>query len=387
MSANPLQFVLRHKILAGVIIGFAFASIASRIYLPFWLRDYINAEISQLENYSGSVESVGVSLWRGAYQIHGMDISKTTGGIDKPFLSTSSIDLALDWGSLIRGRVVAEVDIYDIKLNFAKNQTGQGAGWPAFVDVISPLDVNRLTVHGGRIAYIDYTAEPTINLYIEDIVLSITNLRNVRDGENRLPSRVDAYGTSVGGGDLRMGGNMNFLKDTPDFDFGLELRGADLTAFNDYAREYALLDFSKGTVGIFAELAAADGHVVGYVKPVATDIALIDLDQDQNPFNILWEAVASLFIELFENQPQDQFAARVPIEGDLGDPDQDMWAAFFSIFKNAFGKAFSKDEDGTVNFNDAYREASKEAQSAPREKQNGSPNNTDEEGKADDTSA
>ncbi len=362
MPASVAPFIARHKVLAGLIVGLAIVLVASRLFLPYWLRDYINAEIDKLENYTGSVEAVSVSVWRGAYQIHGMNIRKTKGGLDKPFVAANTIDLAVDWGALVRGRIVAEVDIYEINLTFAKNQTGQGAGWPTFVEVISPLDVNRLTVHGGRLAYIDYTADPNINLYVDDIVLSVTNLRNVTDAENKLPSRVDAYGTSVGGGVLTMGGNMNFMKDTPDFDFGLELRDADLTAFNDYAREYALLDFSKGTVGIFAELAAADGHVVGYVKPVATDIALIDLDQDKNPFNIIWEALASLFIELFENQPKDQFAARVPIEGDLNNPDEDMWAAFFSIFKNAFGQAFSKDEDGTVEFNDAYIEAIEEAQ-------------------------
>lgn len=354
------RFMARHKILVSFVSGWIVLGIAARAYLPYWIRDEINREIEKLDNYSGAVQSVSLSLWRGAYQIHGLNIRKVRDGIDKPFVRTDLIDLAIDWGALIGGDIVAEADIYDIDMNFARNQTGEGAGWVGFVKVLSPFSVNRLTVHGGRLAYIDYSADPDINLYIEDIVLSVTNVRNVQDAGTPLPSRLDAFGTSVGGGEFTMAGNVNFMKDVPDFDVSLELRDADLTAFNDYAREYAALDFSKGRLGIFMELAAADGKVVGYVKPVATDVALLDLKQDKNPFNIVWEALASLFIELFQNQPKDQFAARIPLEGDLENPDKNMWAGFLSIFKNAFGQAFSKSEDGTVEFNDAFLVARKD---------------------------
>lgn len=125
------------------------------------------------------------------------------------------------------------------------------------------------------------------------------------------------------------------------------------------------------------ELAAADGHVVGYVKPVATDLALVDLDQDKNPFNIIWEALVSVFMELFQNQEKDQFALRVPLEGNLNDPEQDGWAAFWSIFKNAFGQAFTKQEDGTIEFNDAYLEALEERQEKRLKREGKDPDETE----------
>ncbi|WP_020399538.1 DUF748 domain-containing protein [Kordiimonas gwangyangensis] len=377
MTAPLLAYFARHKILSSALAGLVIILIGARLYLPYYLRDYINDEIRKLENYDGQVERVSVSLWRGAYQIHGMNIRKVSGGLDEPFVAARTIDLALDWGSLVRGRIVAEIDIYEIAFNVAQNQTGEGAGWLGFINVISPLSVNRLTVHGGRIAYLDYTADPNIDLFIEDIVLSMTNIRNVREEGSKLPSRLDAFGTSVGGGDVRLAGNLNIIKEVPDFDIALELQDADLTAFNDYAREFAAIDFSKGRVGIYMELAAADGHVVGYVKPVATDLALVDLDQDKNPFNIIWEALVSVFMELFQNQEKDQFALRVPLEGNLNDPEQDGWAAFWSIFKNAFGQAFTKQEDGTIEFNDAYLEALEERQEKRLKREGKDPDETE----------
>lgn len=197
MTAPLLAYFARHKILSSALAGLVIILIGARLYLPYYLRDYINDEIRKLENYDGQVERVSVSLWRGAYQIHGMNIRKVSGGLDEPFVAARTIDLALDWGSLVRGRIVAEIDIYEIAFNVAQNQTGEGAGWLGFINVISPLSVNRLTVHGGRIAYLDYTADPNIDLFIEDIVLSMTNIRNVREEGSKLPSRLDAFGTSV----------------------------------------------------------------------------------------------------------------------------------------------------------------------------------------------
>lgn len=59
---------------------------------------------------------------------------------------------------------------------------------------------------------------------------------------------------------------------------------------------------------------------------------------------------------IFKNHPNDQFAMRIPIEGDLNNPDKDIWSAFVSICQNAFGQAFKKDTDGNVNFNNALLE-------------------------------
>ena len=86
------------------------------------------------------------------------------------------------------------------------------------------------------------------------------------------------------------------------------------------------------------------------MKPIATDIQVVDIRQDTNPLNLIWETMASFFIGVFKNHPQDQFAFRVPITGSLEEPDKDSWSAFFSIFSNAFGEAFVRNPDGTIEF-------------------------------------
>ena len=342
------------KILGLCGVSLLVIAIAGRIYLPYWATDYVNEKINALDGYGGGVEDIDIHLWRGAYQIHGLDIYKENGGLQEPFTAINTVDLSIEWGALFEGAIVAEIDLHEANLNFSKTQTGEGAGWIGLVDALSPFDINRMEVHGGKVSYIDYTATPNVNIFVDDIQAKITNLRNVEDRETALPSDLLIAGSSIGGGTLDVDSKMNILQEVPDFDVNMSLSEADITALNDYAKEFAAIDFQSGTIGIFGELAAANGNVTGYVKPVATNLSLVDIDDgDSNPFNLIWESLASVVLEIFENQPADQFALRMPIEGNIDDPDRDVWSAIISIFKNAFAGAFTKSDDGTIEFNDA----------------------------------
>ncbi len=58
-------------LLAGVI--------AARLYLGVWLLDYVNGVLNNIEGYKGSVESIDIDLYRGAYRIHHLKLYKKTG--------------------------------------------------------------------------------------------------------------------------------------------------------------------------------------------------------------------------------------------------------------------------------------------------------------------
>jgi hypothetical protein len=348
---------LRHTLL-GLCIVIVLGLIGVRLYLPYWLTDYVNRQIAQLDGYGGSVRDIDVSLWRGAYQIHGLNIHKDRGGIKEPFVAAKTVDLSIEWRALWHGEIVAEIVINTIDLNFAKAQTGEGADWENFVDSLSPFKINRLDVQGGKVAYIDHNAKPEVNIYIDTISATVTNLRNVEDRNAALPSDIQISGRSIGNGTLRLMGKTNILRDIPDFDLDMKLENAALAAINDYTRAAAAVDFVEGKVGIYSELAAAKGKVAGYVKLLVEDIKVVDVEkQDHNPLNVLWESLVAVFMQLFKNHPKDQFALRIPIEGDLSNPDKDGWAAFLSIFENAFGKAFSRDTEGRIDFKDALQES------------------------------
>src|SRR3954454_11528192 len=72
-----------------------------RALLPFWVRDYVNRKLSEIPGYRAHVAAVTLHLWRGAYQIHNIDIKKTNGKVPVPFFSAPLVDLSVQWHALI----------------------------------------------------------------------------------------------------------------------------------------------------------------------------------------------------------------------------------------------------------------------------------------------
>lgn len=353
-------------ILVSIVVLIVALLIGGRIYLPYWVTDYVNKTIHNLKGYDGSVRDIDIHLWRGAYQIHDLNIVKESGAIPTPFVKAKTIDLAVDWRALFHGAIVAEIHLYDAELNFAtskggrEQQTGKEANWINFIDKLSPLDINRLLIHDGKVAYKDFSASPQVDVFIDNIRMEVLDLRNVDNENIALPSTLNLTGTSIGKGQLTLRGKMNILKNTPDFDMDMDFENISLPAINNYSRDRAAIDFVSGVLSVYAEVAAKDGRITGYVKPVVRNIEMVSSRQDNNPFNYIWESIASFFIEIFSNQPHDQFATRIEIEGTVDNPQTNIWSTIGGILSNAFVQAFSQSTDGTVDFS-----RTKEKKAAP----------------------
>jgi len=344
------------KTIVGVTLVVIILAVIISLQLESWVKSYANTQINALEGYSGGIDDVDLDLWRGGYKIIGLQLNKDEGGLKEKFVSIKSADFSVRWRDLIYGKIVAEVELNKPEVNFAKTQTGEGTDWLTLLKSLTPFDLTRFTVNNGRLDYIDYVAEPNIHLFIKDLDVILTNISNVKNKKVALPSDIYVRGTTLGGGALSVKGGMNILKDIPDFDIAAEFTNANLTYFNDYFINYASLDFTKGTVSVFSEIAAVNGKMTGYIKPIASDLDMVSLKQDSNPLNFIWESIAGFFLETLQNQPKDQFAMRIPLNGDLTAPDQEIWSGIFSIFNNAFVDAFKKDVDGSINLKDAMKQ-------------------------------
>lgn len=79
----------------SVIILFSLL-IGLRLYLPYWVTDYVNKTLSNIEGYQGSIEGVDIDLYRGAYGIRGLELEKTGEEVPVPFVDISRIDSSRD---------------------------------------------------------------------------------------------------------------------------------------------------------------------------------------------------------------------------------------------------------------------------------------------------
>src|SRR5437016_11638903 len=58
-----------------------------RAMMPWAVRDYVNRTLDRNPLYAGKIGEIQIHLWRGAYSIHDVSISKTTGNVPVPFFA------------------------------------------------------------------------------------------------------------------------------------------------------------------------------------------------------------------------------------------------------------------------------------------------------------
>jgi hypothetical protein len=146
--------------------------------------------------------------------------------------------------------------------------------------------------------------------------------------------------------------DINVLKKIPDLDMDLKFEDINMPALNDFFLAYAQVDIERGTFNLYTELAVNDGKISGYIKPLAQNIKVVNWEEDKRkPIKLIWEGIVSFFVEIFENQKEDQFASKVPLAGDLNNVDTSILPSLFAVLQNAFVQAFEKDTDNTIFFN------------------------------------
>ena len=348
------RYIIPLVILVLLIIG--------RILLPYFLERYVNKTLDAIPGYTGYVKDIDVALFRGAYVIEGLILRKEASKSETPMLDFKKSDISIEWKSLFKGKIVSEVILHNPKFNYIfEDQTApseedpKAEDWTKALTDLVPIDINHLGAHNGEANFVQLSASPDISLFLKNINLQATNLSNVVNTEQKLPSNLQATAVSFGGGNVRLNGNLNLLKEIPDMDLNFSLEKANVTALNDLAKNYMGVDFESGTFELFIEAAIADGYLKGYLKPMFINTKLLGEENDGGFFEKLWEGFVGVFKFLFKNQGTDTLATKAPIEGDLNNVDTGIWQTILNIFKNAWIEAFSGQVDQNIEFQDAEK--------------------------------
>lgn len=358
MDSPPKKHKFRRKryMVPLIIVGLL---IIARLLLPYFLKKYVNSTLNEIPGYEGHVEDIDLALWRGAYVIEGLMLRKETAQTETPLLDFKKSEISIEWNALFKGRIVSEIVLHDPKFNYIfedqQQETDEQADvedWTKALTDLVPIDINHLSVYNGTANFVQLSAKPDISLYLEKISLEATNLSNVVNEEETLPSNLRVNAVSIGEGDVALNGNLNLLKEIPDMDLDFELRRANVTALNDLVENYSGVDFESGTFELYSEVAIADGYLKGYIKPMFINTKLLGED-DKGFLDKLWEGFVGVFKFIFKNQGTDTLATRAPLEGDLNAVDTGVFSTILNIFKNAWIQAFSGEVDENIEFEDA----------------------------------
>ena len=360
MSSKRKRRHLKKKryIAPVIILG---ALIVFRLFLPLIVKNYVNKTLNNIPGYHGQVEDIDIALWRGAYTIDSLVLIKENAENETPLLDFPETDISIEWKSLLKGKVVSEIEMHSPKFNYIfEDQQDTTAvenpkteDWTKALTDLVPIDINHLQVYNGTANFVQLSSDPQIDMFMQKVNLQATNLSNVINNEKPLPSNIQATAVSIGGGNVKLHGNMNLLKEIPDMDIDFSLQKARATGINDLIQRYAGVDFESGTFELYSEIAINDAYLKGYIKPMFINTKLIGKDEEGGLFKKLWEGFVGVFKFILKNQGTDTLATKVPLEGDLKNVKTGVLPTVFNIFENAWINAFKNSVNEEINFEDA----------------------------------
>ncbi|QIB67216.1 DUF748 domain-containing protein [Kineobactrum salinum] len=318
-----------------------------RASLPWLARDYLNDRMADMGEYSGYVSAVDIDLWRGAYTLTDVTITKTSREIPVPLFRVEAADLSISWSELWRGAVVAEIDFHHPELNFVDDvefgrQSGAGTNWQQALQRLTPVEINRLGLHQGAIHFRNFNSDPPVDIILADINGVVDNITNIDRSAGAQRARLHITGIMLDNAETSLDGQLDPLGDFQNFSLRLKITGIELRRLNALSEAYGNFDFESGDGDFLLELQAEDGQLEGYAKPLLDNVVILDLDEDleQGPLSAAWEALVGALGRLFRNQPENRIASRIEIRGNLDQQDISGWQAFVSALRNAFVDAY-----------------------------------------------
>ncbi len=333
-----------------VLLVLVVMGIIARLLLPGFVRDYVNRTLDRNPLYSGEIGAVEIHLWRGAYSIQNIRLSKTTGNVPVPLFAAKRVDFAIQWNALLHQRIVGRILIDQPEINFvdapseSESQSGGGGPWLQMIRDLFPFTINSAVVRDGTVHFRAYQTEKPFDVYISQFNASIENLSNIRDELNPLAATVQASATVMDDAKLNFKMTLDPFSYRPTFQLALRLLGLDVTKINDLALAYGKFDFKRGWFDLVVEADAKEGLLTGYVKPLFRDLKIFSLSEDIKEDNVLqffWQALIGATTSVLKNRPRDQFGTLIPFSGDLSKTTTaDILATLGNILRNAFVRAY-----------------------------------------------
>ncbi|MCE3296868.1 MAG: hypothetical protein K0R65_2582 [Crocinitomicaceae bacterium] len=357
-ATDPAKKKKRRRILLGILVFL----ILARLALPYVILHFANKMLANMDGYYGHIDDIDISLYRGAYQIDDIYLKKVDKKDTVEFVDIKRVDLAIEWKAVFNGEIVGKVTMDSATVIFTKekNEIGDIAKDTAdlrhVINSFMPVRMNKLEVKNSYIRYQDPYTTPNLDMKLTDLHVIALNLVNGYDSSKVLPATIVAT-ANVYGGKLKLDMKMDPYASDPLFDMNLRLENTKLVQLNDFMRAYANVDVNKGNFGLYTEMAAKGGSFNGYVKPLITDLDIVEFKKEEGSWlQIAYESLIGSVAWVFKNHGKDQLATKLYISGDMKDPKLSIGHAIILILKNAFISALKPSIDQEITLGSANEE-------------------------------
>jgi hypothetical protein len=200
------------------------------------------------------------------------------------------------------------------------------------------LKARRISVQKATLGFVNEDVTPRYRVFLADTALLVENFSN-HQTEGTATARLD--GRFMGHAVTTVRAAFRPETRGPDFDVDAGIQNTDLKTLNDLLRAHAKVDVVSGVFSVFSEIRVKGGRIDGYVKPLFRDLDIYSERQDEDKplLSKVKEKAAEVVGKLLRNEPREEVATVVPLEGKVQNPDAGTWETLVGLVQNAFFEA------------------------------------------------
>jgi hypothetical protein len=324
-----------------VLLVLAIAGAGIWFYAPYFVRDYINRAFQGLPDFTGRVEWVRIHPITASIDVYDFHIDKKDSSIPVHFLYSPRWNVALQWREIIHGVFRASVNIYDPRVNIVngpstgQSQMGISGVWIDAIRALIPWRVNQLDIHDGEAHFLDFHADPQVDLECDHIEFSADNMANAENLKTPLPATIQITANPLVTGYFEMRLAVNFDEKYATFKQDFKMENVPAVGANSALQKYLKVRVKSGTIGLYSQLTGDKGVYHGYVKPFFNHLEFEPKPSDQGTVGAVWSGVLNTVKSVFEDD-RHVIATDAPISGRIDQPAINGWSAFVGVLWNAY---------------------------------------------------
>jgi hypothetical protein len=335
-STRPVRIVIE-----SILLLLAIAAVAAWFYTPYFVRDYINKSFAGLPDYTGRVEWVRIHPITASIDVYDFHIDKKGGDVPVHFFYSPRWNVALQWREILHGVFRASVTIFSPQVNLVsapsdnQQQVGISGVWLDAIRALIPWRVNRLLIHDGDAHFLDFHADPKVDLECDHIEFAAYNMSNAEKLKTPLPASIKITANPLVTGYFQMDLQVNFDEKYATFTQSFEMDHVPAVGANSALQKFLKVRVKSGEIGLYSELTGDKGVYHGYVKPFFQNLEFEPKPSDEGNVGAVWSGVLNTVKGVFEND-QKVIATQTPISGRVDDPKINTWAAITGVLWNAY---------------------------------------------------
>lgn len=331
------------KALPKWLLALVLLLVVVRLFLPSLCLHLINKGLSEkLGMYTGHVQDFDLTLYRGAYQLQGLEIKKRDSDLP-PLLSIQEIDLSVAWRALWQGEISGDIGIEKATVqitdgneqNEKQNGTEEGKGhWQDVFELLIPISIESLQIGDSAIYFTNRDLQEPLPVKLEQIKFEAKDIRTKAKNASspfQLKAKLQDHA------ELWAQGRANALAVIPAVDLDFSLTKFQPQTLNKILRIYIPLDITSGNLDVFGEMATRQGKAKGYVRVFFADGDIVAPKQKYLSAKHFFIEIASAFSNwLLKSNKTKKVAVEIPFEYDGKKMNVESSDAFWSAVKNSY---------------------------------------------------